>query len=426
MSAPPAGRASACLVLVDRPKAASAINVLAGALETTEEGRALEVRFERGRERVAAAIAEESARRERVLVGWSFDSLDFPECARQLAWTRRRVDPRNALHLAGGPHATAEPRATLDAGFDLAALGEGEATIVAVAAAIARGGDPGEVPGLARVVDGAYASGGHGERIDLDRFPPMALSRKRLNAIEITRGCVFACSFCQTPFLFKARFRHRSVENVASWVARMREAGCDYVRFLSPTALSYGSDDEAPRLDRVDALLTEVRRVLGPRGRIFFGTFPSEVRPEHVTPEALRILKRHVSNTHLVIGGQSGSDRVLASARRGHTRADVERAVRYALEAGFVPDVDLLFGMPGEERVDRAASLAFAEELAALGARVHAHTFMPLPGTPTRGARPGTLPPAARLRLERLASRGAAYGQWKRQIATARRLARRG
>ena len=32
-------------------------------------------------------------------------------------------------------------------------------------------------------------------------------------ALEITRGCVYACSFCQTPFMFKARFRHRSVGN---------------------------------------------------------------------------------------------------------------------------------------------------------------------------------------------------------------------
>ena len=29
---------------------------------------------------------------------------------------------------------------------------------------------------------------------------------------------------------------------------------------------------------------------MGPEGRLFFGTFPSEVRPEHVTAEALALL----------------------------------------------------------------------------------------------------------------------------------------
>jgi len=424
----PGGLLTPCLVMFDRPHAATALNVLLGALEVAPGASALPVRIERTRERLAAAIAEETARRERVLVGWTFYSPDAAACARQLALVRRRAGGDRlgdrALHIAGGPHATAEPRATLAAGFDLVALGEGERTIADLASALQRGDDLRGVPGVASLRDGVYRANGHGARVELDDYPPFSVAHRRLNAIEITRGCVYACAFCQTPFLFKARFRHRSVENVAHWVGRMRRLGCDYVRFLSPTALSYGADGVEPRLDRVEALLASVRRVLGARGRIFFGTFPSELRPEHVTPEALRMLKRYVSNSQLVIGGQSGSDRVLAAERRGHSREDVVRAVRHAVEAGFVPNVDLLFGLPSEARADRAASLAFADELVRLGARIHAHTFMPLPGTPTRGARPGTVPPAARLRLERLVSSGAAFGQWKQQASIARRLSR--
>ena len=86
--------------------------------------------------------------------------------------------------------------------------------------------------------------------------------------------------------------------------------------------------------------------------------------------------------------------------------------------------MDLIFGLPGERRDDVEASLRLAEELTELGARIHAHTFMPLPGTPTKDAPPGRLSISTRLRLERLLARGAVYGQWKQQIATARRLAR--
>ena len=93
---------------------------------------------------------------------------------------------------------------------------------------------------------GEYQNNGHGERIELDDFPPFSAPHRRLNPIEITRGCVYACNFCQTPFLFKARFRHRSLPNILEWIRRMVGFGCDYVRFISPTALSYGSAGEAP------------------------------------------------------------------------------------------------------------------------------------------------------------------------------------
>jgi hypothetical protein len=63
------------------------------------------------------------------------------------------------------------------------------------------------------------------------------------------------------------------------------------------------------------------------------------------------------------------------------------------------------------------------QRLVARGARVHGHTFMPLPGTPLRRAAPGTLAPALRQRMQSLASAGAAYGQWLQQAKIARTLA---
>jgi hypothetical protein len=55
---------------------------------------------------------------------------------------------------------------------------------------------------------------------------------------------------------------------------------------------------------------------------------------------------------------------------------------------------------------------------------VHAHTFMPLPGTPLSRARPGRLAARTALALEHLANRGALYGQWRAQQSIARSLAR--
>ena len=194
---------------------------------------------------------------------------------------------------------------------------------------------------------------------------------------------------------------------------------------ISPTSLSYGTQGTTPDLAAVEALLAGVRGVVGREARVFYGTFPSELRPEHVTPDALRVLARWVDNRSVSIGAQSGSDRVLQRAHRGHDVAEVERAVRIALAEGFDPHVDFILGLPGEEPDDVEATLRLAERLVELGAKVHGHTFMPLPGTPLRAERPGTIAAAARRRLDRLAARGGLYGQWAQQEAIARDLAAR-
>jgi B12-binding domain/radical SAM domain protein len=246
-----------------------------------------------------------------------------------------------------------------------------------------------------------------------------------LGPIEITRGCVYACRFCATPFINRARFRHRSIDNVRRWATALRTAGRRDLRFISPTSLSYGSPDESVNLAAVEALLAACREAIGAEGRLFFGTFPSELRPEHVTAEALALLKRFVDNDNLILGGQSGSDRVLASSHRGHRVEDVIRAARLCLEGGFIPNVDFILGLPGEDESDVWATVSAMETLGRLGARVHGHTFMPLPGTPFRDAAPGTVGPAVREALDRLASQRMLYGQWKAQEAIAAGIAER-
>ncbi len=53
---------------------------------------------------------------------------------------------RCVIHLAGGAHATAEPVQTVDAGRDMAVIGEGESTLLGLVDAK---GDPTGITGLA-------------------------------------------------------------------------------------------------------------------------------------------------------------------------------------------------------------------------------------------------------------------------------------
>lgn len=399
------------------------LNVVTGALDVDPRTAGLAVRFAKSTDELIEALRAACAEGGPVVAAWSFYSLEFPRSADDLALVRRATAGLPVLHVAGGVHATAEPHATLRAGFDLVVVGEGEGTFVEIVAALGEGRDPRALPGTAHLdAQGGLVSHGPGDRRPLDAYPPFNARHGHWNAVEITRGCIYACSFCQTPFAFKARFRHRSVADVRHHVGLMARAGCRFVRFLSPTALSYGTQDETPDLAAVDALLGAVREEAGPGAQVYFGTFPSEVRPEHVTEEALRIIARHASNRTLAIGGQSGSERVLAMTRRGHGVEEVERAVRTAVACGFRPDVDFLLGLPGETPDERRASMRFAEKLVGLGARVHSHAFLPLPGTPLRDAAPEPIEEDVARALARLESRGAAWGQWRKQVVAARSL----
>jgi B12-binding domain/radical SAM domain protein len=401
------------------------LNVVTAALDADPRTSGLDVHFVKDPEAMIDVLREAAARGEPTLSLWSFYSPDFIAAKADLATVKAANVP--TIHLAGGVHATAEPLATLrDGGFDIVVIGEGEHTMVEIVDALSNGRDPRALPGTAHLdpKTGGLVSHGPGERLPLDAYPAVNARYKKWNALEITRGCVYACSFCQTPYMFKARFRHRSVANVRHHVDAMQLSGSSFMRFLTPTSLSYGSPDTTPDLDAVDALLATVREGAGPESKIFFGTFPSEIRPEHITERALEILARWCDNRTLVIGGQSGSDRILEQTRRGHTVDDVIRAVELTVRAGFRPDVDFLLGLPGEEEADRRASMKLAERLVGMGARIHSHAFMPLPGTPLRDAAPTEIEPETVLAMQRLESQGKAYGHWRKQVVTAEQLVR--
>ncbi|HKS97908.1 MAG TPA: TIGR04013 family B12-binding domain/radical SAM domain-containing protein, partial [Rugosimonospora sp.] len=131
------GSADLVLVLRYRKAVTYGFHALLGALETHETRTGYEVRFGETVEATIAEIRSGLGRARRVLVLWSFYSPDAAALAAELAEIKALAP--GAVHVAGGVHATAEPVPTLDAGWDVAALGEGESTLLRLVDA---GGDP--------------------------------------------------------------------------------------------------------------------------------------------------------------------------------------------------------------------------------------------------------------------------------------------
>lgn len=314
--------------------------------------------------------------------------------------TIKNIQSKTIL-CGGGPHLSARPEAF----FPLASIavrGEGEVAIQEI---------------VSQFVEGQLLHTHHQiistSPIDLDRFPSFPHELGIFGPIEITRGCPFACAFCQTSFLFSPTVRHRSLSNILEYVKIMKRKDLLDLRFITPNALAYGSPDgRTPRPEALANLLWGLRKIIGKKGRIFLGSFPSEIRPEFVSWELLKLLKETVDNDNLVIGAQSGSDTLLRRMHRQHNQEDVLRATELSLRAGFKVNVDFIFGCPEENEEEENENLATILTLSEMGAIIHAHTFMPLPGTPW-GEKEGTpLSPRTKKILGQLAQKGKLFGQW--------------
>ncbi len=265
----------------------------------------------------------------------------------------RDIYKNKIVLIAGGPHPTGDPKGTLKMGFDYVFRGEGEESFVKFLLNFLNNEDFENIKGLSFVKDGAFFVSSLSERVDIDKYPPFSVKYERFSPIEITRGCPFFCYYCETPYIFGGKVRHRSIENIIKYIEIMKKLNLTDIRFITPNAFSYGSvDGKKLNLEALEELLKEIKRIIGESGRIFLGTFPSEVRPEFVIDETLILVKKYAFNDSIVIGAQSGSDKVLNFINRGHGVREIYKSVELSIKYNLKPIVDFIFGLPGEEKED--------------------------------------------------------------------------
>ena len=391
----------------------NSIAALAGLVESHDTLLDLPMLFMRDDDTLDQRIATAMEQHEHLIVACSFCTPQRDHVAQLVRRLRTlsAVEEPRVHYVAGGPHPSGDPEGTLALGFDTVVVGEGEETFPALLVQLLDDDDMSEVRGLVHRQGEETVHTGRAARVgDLDAYPPFAPGHRRFGPIEITRGCPYACAFCQTPRLFGSRPRHRSPEVVAEWTRIAHSHGIPFMRFVTPNALAYGSPNgRQPNLAAVEELLLRVGEVVG-RERVYLGSFPSEVRPEMVTDEAISLIKRLAGNRNITIGAQSGSPRLLEKVRPGHTVEDVHRACEIVLRHGMVPNVDVIFGLPGETESDRILTVRLIEKLSDQGARIRTHAFIPLAGTPLSEAEPGVIGGDLDRLLGRLAREGKQHG----------------
>ncbi len=339
-------------------------------------------------------------------------------------------NPSPIIIIAGGPHPTYYPEDVLNQGVDFVVRGEAEESFPRLIKAVIE--DTKEwrgIPGVAGKDANKLVKNTPDFIPDLDPYAPFSIQSHIFSPIEITRGCPFGCYFCSVSSLYGGQVRHRSIDSICKWLGLAAQHNYERVWFTCPNSFGYGSPDGRtgnPAI--VQQMLKRVAAIPGLK-QIFFGTFPSEVRPEFVTPEMLDAVSPYIANKSFTLGAQSASNSMLDRIHRQHTFEDVLKAIDLMRARNFRVDVDFIFGLPGETEDDKQENLSFFQNvLKTKDIRIHGHTFLPLPGTKFQNAPPGEIAEEYKGILGRLALKKKAFGSFlvqedrARDLSTARRI----
>lgn len=396
-------------------------NALLGALETTKLLKEINVFFYKDGKDDLNILQDYISNHKKTIILFSFFTTQIWDVYAVIKKIKNQYDDK-LIYLAGGPHPTGMPNETLDMGFDYVLLGEGEKSINDFFKALLMNETPNKIDGIAYIDEnGKFIKNIKGTTINLNDYYPFSTQYKRFGPMEITRGCPYGCSFCQTTRIFGANVRHRKVEFIEENLDIMNHYGLKDFRAVTPNALSYGSyDGKTINLNEIHKLLITVKKKLS--GKIYFGSFPSEVRPEHITEESVKLIKEFIDNDTIILGAQTGSTKMLEMCHRGHSIEDVYNAVDILIRHKLIPSVDFIFGLPGESKFDIDCSIKVMKDLINMGARIHAHTFMPLPQTPFMNKKEGTINNKVKNYISNYLHNGVVYGNWNEQAIMSEKI----
>ena len=177
--------------------------------------------------------------------------------------------------------------------------------------------------------------------------------------VSVMEGCSKYCSFCVVPYT-RGEEVSRPVADVMREVTALARQGVREINFLGQNVNAYRGDIDGDQADLAE-LIAYAADVPGIDRIRFTTSHPVEFTDTLV--EAYRDIPELVSHLHLPI--QSGSDRVLAMMKRGHTALEYKSKIRRIRAAR--PDIhlstDLIVGFPGETDRDFEATLDLVREV---------------------------------------------------------------
>jgi radical SAM family uncharacterized protein/radical SAM-linked protein len=173
-------------------------------------------------------------------------------------------------------------------------------------------------------------------------------------SIEIMRGCVRGCRFCQAGYQYRPR-RQRPVDDIVDHLFNgLACTGYDDVTLLSLSSTDYKDINEL--LARVNPRLSEQRIGLG---------LPS-LRPETLTPSILEAISSG-RKTGLTLAPEAGTERLRAVLGKNISDSAIYGAIETALDSGWQTfKLYFMIGLPTETVDDIDGIVAMLRKIAHL------------------------------------------------------------
>lgn len=212
--------------------------------------------------------------------------------------------------------------------------------------------------------------------------------------VSVMEGCSRYCTFCVVPYT-RGEEVSRPVADVMGEVISLAAQGVREINFLGQNVNAYRGEIDGGQADLAE-LIHYAADVDGIERIRFTTSHPVAFTDTLIA--AYRDVPQLASHLHLPV--QSGSDRVLAAMKRGHTALEYRNKIRRLREAR--PNValssDFIVGFPGETERDFQDTLTLVRELNF--DLSFSFIYSPRPGTPA-----ASLPDAApaEVKRERLA-----------------------
>ena len=178
--------------------------------------------------------------------------------------------------------------------------------------------------------------------------------------VSIMEGCSKYCTFCVVPYT-RGEEISRPLDHVLQEVLANVDQGAREIHLLGQNVNAYRGeaegDDIADLADliRIIAEIPEVERIR------FTTSHPVEFSDALI--DCFRDVPKLVSHLHLPV--QSGSDRILAAMKRGHTAPAYKAKMRTIKEArpGISLSSDFIIGFPGETDQDFEKTMELIESV---------------------------------------------------------------
>jgi tRNA-2-methylthio-N6-dimethylallyladenosine synthase len=195
--------------------------------------------------------------------------------------------------------------------------------------------------------------------------------------VSVMEGCSKYCTYCVVPYT-RGEEVSRPFDDVIAEVAALAEQGVREVNLLGQNVNAYRGPMHDGEIADLSILIRWVAAIDGIERIRFTTSHPLEFSDALI--EAYRDVPELVSYLHLPV--QSGSDRILALMKRGHTALEYKDKIQRLRRAR--PDIsissDFIVGFPGETETDFEATMRLIE---AIGFdQSFSFIFSPRPGTP--------------------------------------------